>query len=224
MSFAKSEVESGGSVQIEESQEPRGSASEMSAMERDLAEEVARGRAHGEQSIASAVLAGFAFLVVECTQVRLVLDLLAFIERPRVARDLGDAVEHAHGRLRGDECERLSHDTVRNGVVVTIEADIGRTAGGDRLHQIGREEVLWQRKKAPALLDERVADEATIGVAGDGSIALNAINPTLELIVEILSGVECARGQERFAYIANPSFDAALFIPPRNCTWLGAKW
>ena len=68
------------------------------------------------------------------------------------------AVEDADRRLGGDERERLSNERVRDGVVVAIEADVGRLARRDGLHVARVEAMLGQREETLLLLGEGLRD------------------------------------------------------------------
>lgn len=165
-------------------------------MQSNLAEKCPRGRALGEEPVAATVIAGTALLGCERFEVSLVFELLPGVVRPRMACDFGRAVEHAYHRARCDDGERSPDMCMWNRVVVSVEPYVGRFAGDDSADEIGRSGVLRKRKKASALLGEGVADDTFLEVAGNETSALNAVNPNVELLVEVLDGPEGAGGKE----------------------------
>ncbi len=86
----------------------------------------------------------------------------------------------------------------------------GCLAGGDRLHQIGREAVRGQRQQTLAFLDERVADQAPVRILGHRAGVRDASRPLDELGVQILDGGEPARGEERVPEVLDRALDLAL--------------
>ena len=217
------DVEGDGPVLIEETEETRGRASEMSTVEGDLPEEGLGGRTNREEAILAPVLPRLTFLGRERREMSLVLNLLACVVRASVASDLDGPIEHAHHDLRRDEREGPPHVRVRDGIVVSVEADIRCLPRRDGAYEVGRSGVLGQREKTRSLQDERVADEATVGIGGDGPGALHTDDPRVELGIEVVHGVERASGKEGFAKIAYASLDASLLVAPRHGAGLGGK-
>src|SRR6202453_206800 len=209
-------VERDRAVLVEQAEETRGRTSEMTAVERDFPEERLRGRTDGKEAILSSMLPRLTFFGGERHEVALVLDLLTCIVRANVARDLDGAIEHAHLGLGRDESEGLAHKRVRNRVIISVEADVGGLSRGDGSYEVGRSGVLRQRKKASTLDDERVANETTIGIGGDLAPTLHAVDPRVELGIEVIDGVERSCSKEGFAKIAHASLDAALLIASRH--------
>ena len=209
------DVEGSRAVLIEEAQETRGRASEMSTVERDLPKERPGCGTDGEEAILPTVLPRLPFLGRECGEMPLLLDLLACVVRASVTSNLDRTVEHAHDGIRRDDREWLAHVRMRDRVVVSVEADIGCLPRRDDAHEIGRRRVLGQREETRSFLDEGITDEATIGVGGDGPAALHPNDPGVELGVEVVDGVERPRGEEGFAEITHPPLDATLLIAAR---------
>jgi hypothetical protein len=100
---AKCDVECWSSKEIEQSEQSRRRATQMSAMESDLSEEVPCCRARREETIAPAVLTRLTFGLCEDLDMSLVLDLLTRVVGASVARDLGRAVDDAHEALRDND-------------------------------------------------------------------------------------------------------------------------
>jgi hypothetical protein len=220
--FGDRGVEIGGAEAIEQVQKPRGGTAEVAAVQRDLFEESAGARAAGDEAVTSAVLASFSFFSSESREVRFVLDLLPGVPRPLMPRDLLVAVEYADGRVGRDECQRLSDERVRDGVVVAIEANVGRLARSDGLHIAWVEAVLWQRQEAFLLLGERMRDGAGV-FAGNTTSVNDALDPRIELPIELGDRRDRARSEERFSKVADPSLDPGFFVAPRDADGRGSE-
>jgi hypothetical protein len=190
MRVADGHVEGRRTVEVEEAEETGGRASEMSAMERDLPEERLGCWTDGEEAVLPSMLPRLALLGRERLEMALVLDLPMCVVRADVTGDLDGPIEQTDHGLRSDEGERLAHVGMGDRVVISIEADVGRLPRGDRSDEVGGSRVLRERKKASTLDDERVADETTIGIAGDLAPALHAVGPHVELGVEVVDGVK----------------------------------
>src|SRR5882672_9797124 len=90
-------------------------------------------------------------------EVRGILDGLAAIVAAHMSReDVATAVGDADLAVGGDEGERFLDEVMRNRVVIEVEADVRRLAGGDGADHVAFEGMLWQRQEARALLVERV--------------------------------------------------------------------
>lgn len=108
----------------------------MSAVERNLREERLGRRRDSEEAVFPAMLARFSFVCGERGEVALVLELLSRIVRANVTSNLALPIEHAHEGVRGDDGESLPDVDVRDGIVVSVEADVGRFPRGDGSHEI----------------------------------------------------------------------------------------
>ncbi len=82
----------------------------------------------------------------------------------RVACDLDAGVEQPHGRLADGERQGLSHERMRDGVLVAVEADVGRLAGGDGPYEVAIKRVRGERDEPGALVGEEVADGALVAL------------------------------------------------------------
>ena len=116
------EVDLGGSVVIEQTEQSTGGAAEMTAVLGDLLEERPSARAGGDDAIAAAVLARTALVVLESFQMALVFDLSPALPGALVRGDFSIPVEHAHETVGGDEHQGFAHERVRDRVVVAVEA------------------------------------------------------------------------------------------------------
>src|ERR1044072_9344703 len=120
------------------------SASERAQMRaafgREL-EERARTGGGMMQSIHGAMSAAGALVRDQCLDMSRVFDLLITIEAARMGSDDIVTVEYTHALLSGHDLQRAADMSVRNGVVVQIEAHVRALARGDihaLLTQIGR--------------------------------------------------------------------------------------
>ena len=68
-------------------------------------------------------------------------DLLASVITARVRRDQGCTLEDAHPIRAGADGQRARHAGVRNGIVVQVEAHIGRLAGRHGSDLLGRKVI-----------------------------------------------------------------------------------
>ncbi len=137
-------------------------------------------------------------------------------------RNLLVTIDHADGRFRGHEREWFPDERVRDGVIVAVEANVGRLARGDGLHVARVERMLGQRQEALLLVGEGLGDGAG-GVSGNATTVDDAIDPGVELLIEIRKGRERARREEGLAEVADPSLDAALFVAARDADGGGSE-
>jgi hypothetical protein len=81
-----------------------------------------------------------------------------------------------------------------------------------------------QRQEAGPLVGEGGGDGALVGIAGDEAGVGDALDPVVELGVEIVERAERAGGEEGIAQVADGALDASLLVSARAATGLGAKW
>jgi hypothetical protein len=186
-----------GAEAIEEMEQARRRAAEMSAAERELGKERLRVRASGGEAVTTTELGGASFRFDERREVRGILDGAAAIIAARVRGDLDASVEEPEHRFGGDESERFPNDRGGDRIVVEIEAHVRRLAGPDRPHERAFEGMLGERQEPRALLVEGIADGPTIGITGNRPGVCNPINPFVELAIEIRNGSEAPRCEER---------------------------
>src|ERR1700722_11461178 len=158
------DVERDRAVLVEEPEETGSGSTQMSAVEGDLREERFGCGTDGEEAIPAAMLARLALFGGERREVALVFDLLSGVVGAHVAGDLERPIGHTHEGVGGDDQEGLAHVRVGDGVIVSVEPDVGGLSRVDRAYEVGRSRVLWQWQKTEALLDQSIADEATIGI------------------------------------------------------------
>jgi hypothetical protein len=192
-------VEVGGAVLVEQSEEPRGGAAEVSAVDGDLLEERRGMGARDGESSTSSMLACASLVVGKGRKVLFLLEGLAALVTARVASDDGVAVEDAHPDIGGDEGQGLSDEPVGDGVVVGVEADIGSFPRGDGADEVAGEGVRRGRQEPGSLEVEGRGDGALVDVAGDGARMRDGVDPLIELGVEMLERVEVPGGEEGLA-------------------------
>src|SRR5262245_27387376 len=221
--LAKGGVERIVAVAVEQLEQAAGRAAEMAAAQGDSLEECRGARAGAAEAVPSPQLAGVSLRFGEGGDVLSRLDLPGAIVTAVMPRDLAVPVDEADHRRGGDERERPPDQRVGDGVVVEIESDIRGLARGDRPDEVAGERVLGQRQEASLLLGEGVPYEPAIGVAGDEAGVSRALNPILELRVEILDGSEGASGEEGVAQVLNRALDLALLVATRHGAGLGSE-
>jgi len=139
-------------VLVQQAQQAMAGASEVPTVDGDTLQERLGARAAGHQSVATSMLVSVAFLVGQALQMAGVFDLPTAFPAALVVGDDLIAIENAHDRVRGDERQRLTDQRMRNGVVVTVETQIGRFAGSNREYGIAIKSVCRKRQEARALL------------------------------------------------------------------------
>jgi hypothetical protein len=88
------------------------------------------------------MLTRVALVLSEGVEVVGVFDLATPLPGAHVRGDFVVAVEDAHESVGGDEGQRLSRESVRDRVVVAVEAEIGRLARAERVDRVAVERVL----------------------------------------------------------------------------------
>ena len=109
----------------------------------------------------------------------------------------------------GGHGERAHDAIVRDGIIVAVEAHIGRLAGRDGTNLVGRKAVAGQRQQTFLLLDEGVAHRQGL-VFRAAALARRAAGPGIGLGVEVGQTGEVAAGEEGVADIADRSLYSAL--------------
>ena len=132
----------------------------------------------------------------EAVDMRRVLDGLAGVVTPRMARDLVGARHDPDGGGVGQERERAADVDVGNRVTVAIEADVRQFAGDDGAHQLGLEGMRGQRQEPRLLLREDLGD-GLVAVLGMRPLMGDLVPPALELRVEIVHVAKGPGGEER---------------------------
>jgi hypothetical protein len=107
---------------VEQPEQTTGGAAEMSAVQSDVFEESLCAWAGGHQTVSAAVIACAALVLGEPVEVAMVFDLSTPPPGALVRGDIVFAVEDAHEPIGGDEHQGLSHQAVRDRVVVAVES------------------------------------------------------------------------------------------------------
>jgi hypothetical protein len=192
-------VEVGGAVLVKQSEEPRGGAAEVSAVDGDLFEERHGVRACDGESSPSSMLACVSLVVGKASEVLFLLDGLAALVAARMVSDDGVAVEDANPDLGGDEGQGLSDESVRDGVVVGVEADIGSFPRGNGADKVAGKGVRGRRQEPRPLEVEGGRDGALVDVAWDDARMRDGVDPLVKLGVEMLERVEGPGGEKGLA-------------------------
>jgi hypothetical protein len=103
-------------------------------------------------------------------------------------RDVMVAVQHADHQVRSDERERRLGQTMRDGIIVSVEADVGCFSRSNDADGVTIEAVGRQRQEARALLGERGGDRTFFGVPWNDASVSDALGPLGELCVEVVRG------------------------------------
>jgi len=121
-------LQPGRAVAIEQAQQRAGESTDIGAALGGTGEQQLAGRHSPGQGIDAAVLSGLTFELHERLQVVWVLDLRVAVVTAAMAGDHLGAIEDPDLVDVGAYGQRAAHAGVRDGVVVEIEADIGRLA------------------------------------------------------------------------------------------------
>jgi hypothetical protein len=211
-------------VLVEQSQETMGGAAEVSPMQRDALQERLGARARGHEPVAAAMLVRMAFLVGQAVQVARVFNLKTTFPGALVHRNVVVAIEHADYEVRSDERERLLRQGVRDGVVVSVEAHIGRFSRPNGDDGVAIEAVRGQRQKARSLFDQRDGDRPLFRIPWNDAGVSDTLDPIGELGVEVVKRMKATGRKERIAQIANGRSTRPFSFPRAGATGLGAKW
>ena len=124
-------------------------------MQGDALQERLGARAGGHEPVSAAMLVRVALLVGQAFEVTGVFDLPTAFPRALMHRDLIVAVQHADYEVRSDERERRLGQGMRDGIIVSVEADVGCFSRSNDTDGVTIEAVGRQRQEARALLGER---------------------------------------------------------------------
>jgi hypothetical protein len=184
-------------VLVEKAQETMGGAAEVSPMQGDALQERLGARARGHEPVSAAMLVRVALLVGQAFQVTGVFDLPTTFPGALMHRDVIVAIQHADHEVRSDERERLLGHRVRDGIIVSVEADVGcfprsNDADGVTIEAVGR-----QRQEARTLPGERDGDGTFFGVPRNDADVRDALGPIGELCVEVVERMKATSGKKR---------------------------
>ena len=110
---------------------------------------------------------------------------------------------------RGCHSEGLAHEGVGYGVIIEIEAHVGRLADFYMGYLVGWERLLGQRQQLGLLLGESVADSLG-ALFGQGSVASNTDHPHRSLLIQVIDISECSTSKEAIADESDRPLDASL--------------
>jgi hypothetical protein len=219
----KGRLQVGGAIAIEEAEQRVGVGGYREVAPGQFLEEGGRVGARLAETISAAQVMGLPLGGRELRQMVLHLEDLPAIPGAGVAREFGGAVEDADERVTDNERQGATDKAIRDGVVVAIEADVGRFAGDDGAEEVAGEGMVGHGQQAGALLLQGAGDGPLIGIprprAGVGSLG----DPGRELRVEIVEGGEAASSEERVAEVANGPFHTSFLIPARHRAGLGGE-
>ena len=121
------------------------------------------------EAVGGAVFAGGALAAFELFDMGGVFDLLAAVERARMGGEHYAGVEDAHGVERGRDGQGAPDVVVGDGIIVSIEPNVGAFGGGDLDALLAGERIVGERDEVGALLGEDVGDGA-LWVFGTGAL------------------------------------------------------
>jgi hypothetical protein len=165
-----------------------------------------------------------ALFVGEPVEVARVFDLSPALPGALVRGDGVVSVEDAHELVGGDEPQGLSYEGMRDRIVVAVEAQVRRLAGAQGLERVAVEGMGGQRQEAGPLVVQRDGDGALVRASGDETGMGDALDPVVQLGIEIVEGAECAGGEEGVAQVGMARSTRPFSFPRAGATGLGAKW
>jgi hypothetical protein len=145
--FLDRAFDGGSPVLVEQTQQACSGATEVASVQRDGLEKGGGAGTTRTEPIATALGTGLAFFIGEASEVVLALDLLVLVPTAGMSGHLHFAIEQPHVGVRGDEGQWLSHQGMRNRVVVSVEAHVRSLSRANRLDQITRERMLGLRHR-----------------------------------------------------------------------------
>src|SRR3984893_10273716 len=165
------------------------------------------------EAVGAAVLAGGMFLRDQGLDMGGVLDLGALVVTASMTGEDVLAVDNAHLVGIGEHGERALHVGVGDGIIIQIETDIRRLAGGDRHPLEQRVGVVGQLHQKMRFRGEGLANAEAV-LFGAGSIRRQAAVPDIGLSIEVIQISKFAGSKEGGANVSNCTFDPTFFISP----------
>ena len=160
------------------------------------------------------MMAGFAFLLDKRLDMGGVFDLDALVVTALVTRQDRGAVDDADLFRRGQDAQCAPHVGMGHGIIVQIEARIGRFADGDRDLRRQRKRIVGQRQETGRFSGEGLAHGHVF--AGARPIGGRACAPGVGLGVEIIQIAKAPRRKEVIANVAYGALDAAFLVSPSH--------
>src|SRR5271157_3375810 len=152
-----------------------------------------------------------AFGLEQGLSVRRVFDLLVAIPAALVGCDRFRTIENPQRTQRGCYSEGLAHECMGYGVIIEIEAHVGRLADFHMGYLVGWEWLLGQRQQLGLLFGEGVADSFG-ALFGQGPVASNTDHPHFGLLIQIIDISECSACKETIADESDRPLDATLLV------------
>src|SRR6202040_4001113 len=174
------------------------------------------------EAVGAAVLAGGMFLLDQGLNMGGVLDLGALVVTASMTGEDVLAVDNAHLVGIGEHGERAPHVGVGDGIIIQIETDIRRLAGGDGHPLEQRVGVVRQLQQKLRFRGEGLANAEAI-LFGAGSIRRQASAPDIGLSIEVIQISKFAGRKEAGANVSNCTFDPTFFIPSGGAADYGAN-
>src|SRR5579872_613903 len=226
--LANGSLERLSAVGVEEQEEPGRRVAKVLATLGEALEERSRARRDVGETAHAAALVRLSLRGDERRDVRGILDRLPLVVGAPVSCDLLGAVEHPHHVERRHNDERPPDELVRHGVVVPVEAHVGRLLDSHLAALVGREGRAGQREELLALLLVRFAHRDR-RVLGPRSVHGLAAAPLLGLLVQVVEVAPVARDVEAAPDEANGPLDSRLLVAavrrdrPRLVTVMGGE-
>src|SRR6202163_2270724 len=201
-----------GAVAIQEPQHGAGDGPEIVAALGGADQQGLAGGRRMREAVGTAVLAGGMFLLDQSLDMGSVLDLGALIVTASMTGEDVLTVDNAHLVGIGEHGERAPHVGVGDGIIIQIETDIRRLAGGDGHPLEQRVGVVRQLHQKMRFRGEGLANAEAI-LFGAGSIRRQAAAPDIGLRIEVIQISKFAGRKEAGANVSNCTFDPTFFIP-----------
>ena len=182
------------------------------------------GRHREAQAVPAGVDVGLTGRGHEALDVRRLLDGLAGVIAPGMARQFLRPVDEADGGGARQQRQRAADVRVGNRVAIAVEAHVGELPRNDRAHQ-RRSQTDGPATAAGAAARPRRPRHGAVPLLGMGALVRQLVAPAPELRIEIVDILKRARGKEGIAEVAG---SAARFCPSHfrvpACRAAAAKW
>src|SRR2546422_170365 len=204
-----------GAVGVEQAHEPAGHTAEVAAALGDLAEELFRAGCGVMETVHAPGLARLTLGLDEGLDMGGILDLRVAVEAAGVGGDQFASVEDAHRLETREDEEGAAHMSVRDRVVVQVEAHVGCLADMDGDALVRGEGIVGQSQHGRLL---GVADFPDGVRSVLGALALGGGSPTPLscLPVEVGQIREGARRKESIPYEAYGALATSLLVSPSH--------
>src|ERR1700686_259320 len=201
----------GRAVAIQEPQHGAGDGAEIAAALGGADQQGLAGGRRMREPVGAAVQAGGMFLLDQGLDMGGVLDLGALVITASMTDEDVLAVDNAHLVGIGEHGERAPHVGVGDGVIVQIEPDIGRLAGGDGHPLEQRVGVVRQLQQQGRFLGKGLANPEGV-LSGAASIRRQAAAPGIGLSIEVVQIDKFAGRKEAVADVADRALHPAFLV------------